>query len=378
VHPELNSWHVLDTNPHAFFTVHWMGRGPQPMWVNPLPEDGDAWFPFHPLDPEGLGYPLKNGDYVLMRGTLWQENNHAIGLNAWSSAPTVNHDGYTEMHPPDWIVRTLEPNPNARLTTGWTAQASPDVTGPQIAAPFPITPDFTLNSPTGKLQVRSFQRQVDSRFTNAASVVAVGEQLSAAMDQLNVNVVVQPTGSQQARFKGAWLVGWREIDTLDQVWVDDQTPNGAILSGDGEGWDWQVANVFSGTQAHRSALKQGLHQHYFLGAPAPRIVNYKDTLFAMVFLDPDNPPDEVMLQWHTSNWLIGAYWGANLIPNGINGTPPGQFMGPLPPSGEWVRLSVPVLGIAAGQVSIDGIAFALFGGRAIWDYAGVNKTSILE
>jgi hypothetical protein len=143
------------------------------------------------------------------------------------------------------------------------------VTGPQINAGFSITPDFTINSPTGKLQVRTVERQIDHRFTIPISVVTIGEQISATQDSVNVTLVVQPTGSQQARFKGAWLVGWREIDEFDQIWVDDQTPAGASLLADGESWDWEGDNVFSGTLAHRSALKQSIHQHYFLGAPNP-------------------------------------------------------------------------------------------------------------
>jgi hypothetical protein len=254
--------------------------------------------------------------------------------------------------------------------------ASPGVIGPQLTADQTITPDFKLNSPTGKLQVRTVKRLVDSRFTNTASVVAVQEQLSAAQDHVDVHVAVQP-GLQQARFKGAWLVGWRQVDVSDQVWVDDQTPAGATLFGDGEGWDWQEDNVFSGQLAHRSALKQGIHRHGLIGAASPMVAYSLDTLIAMVFLDPDNPPDEVMLQWHTTDWVSRAYWGANLIGWGADGTTQRHFMGPLPASGEWVLLWV--LAEAVGiNGAVDGIAFTLHGGRAIWDYAGVNKSSVFQ
>ena len=308
-----------------------------------------------------------------MRGTLWQEDNHGIGgAGLWSSAPTVNHDGYTEMHPPDWIVRVREPHSNARLTARRTAPASPAVTGPQITTDFSITPDFKPTSATGKLQVRTVERLVDQRFTNAASVVNVREQIAATQDQVDVHVVIQPTGTQQARFKGAWLVGWREVDTFDEVWVNDSTPLATTVSGDGEGWDWQAGNVFAGTLAHHSPLRQGLHQHYFLGARVPMTVDRLDTLFAMVFLDPDNPPDEVMLQWHTMDWLSRAYWGANLIGFGTDGTTQRHFMGPLPASGEWVRLAVPAQSVGING-AVDGMAFTVHGGRAIWDYAGVRR-----
>jgi hypothetical protein len=394
VHGELNAWHVHDTNPcgvfplppHGFFSVHWRGRGQQPAgWIIPdwqkYPDwqnvdDYDAWFPFDPLDPEGLGWPLRKGMYILMRGTIWQEDNHGSLTPGWSSPPTVGYDGGTEMHPPDWIVRVREPHANARLTTWRTAPASPDVTGPQITVDNTIRPDFAPSA-TGLLRVRRCQRLVDPRFTYDASVVCVREQVSA--DHVDVQVVVQPTGTEQARFKGAWLVGWSELDEADQVWVDDQTPAGATLLADNETWDWETDNVFSGSRAHRSALKAGMHQHYFYRAATPLVSEATDILFATVFLDPDNPPDEVMLQWHTTDWLSRAYWGANLINWGTDGTSQRRHIGPLPPSGEWVRLTVLAQDVGIDATTpIDGMAFTLHGGHVTWDYAGVNKASIYQ
>lgn len=225
--------------------------------------------------------------------------------------------------------------------------------------------------------MRTVQRLADPRFTYDASVVSVREQVSG--DHVDVHVVVQPTGTEQARFKGAWLVGWSELDEADQVWVDDQTPAGATLLADNETWDWETDNVFLGSRAHRSALKKGMHQHYFCGAANPIISEATDVLFATVFLDPDNPPDEVMLQWHTTDWLSRAYWGANLISWGTDGTSGRRHIGPLPPSGEWVRLTVLAQDVGIDATTpIDGMAFTLYGGRATWDYAGVNKASIYQ
>jgi hypothetical protein len=320
LHGELNSWHVNDTKLGSLFTDHFKGRGQQPaFWVNPLPRDGDAWFPFNPLDPEATGEPLKVGDYVMLRGTIWQENNHAIDTSEWSLAPTINHDGYSEMHPPDWVARVRPPNPNARLTVGRIAKASPAISGPQISVNVQVPLDFSPSSPERKLQLRSFKRLVDTRCTNFATVISVTEQPS--VDHLDIQVVIQPNGTDQARFKACWQLGWSEVDQLDQVWVDDETPAGATLAGDNEGWDWRGDNVFTGKLSHQSVLRQGMHQHYFYGAATPLAVNYQDSLFAMVFLDPDNPPDEVMLQWHSPADWVRAYWGANLLNWGVDAPP---------------------------------------------------------
>ena len=113
-----------------------------------------------------------------------------------------------------------------------------------------------------------------------------------------------------------------------------------------------------------------MHQHYFYGATTTLTVTTGDTLFAYAYLDPANPPTEVMLQWHTDNWEHRAYWGANNISWGQNGTVSRQYMGDLPPTGQWVRLDVPASAVGLEGASIDGMAFTLFDGRATWDYSG--------
>jgi hypothetical protein len=46
-------------------------------------------------------------------------------------------------------------------------------------------------------------------------------------------------------------------------------------------------------------------------------------------------------------------------------------MGPLPFSGEWVRLEVPASTLGLAGKSVTGISFALCNGQATWDCAGV-------
>ncbi|HTE16270.1 MAG TPA: Ig-like domain-containing protein, partial [Burkholderiales bacterium] len=157
----------------------------------------------------------------------------------------------------------------------------------------------------------------------------------------------------------------------DTVWVDDAVPAGSTASGP-EGWNWVSSNPapFSGSVAHRSAITAGMHQHLFINATTTLSVGAGDTLFAYVYLDPANPPSEVMLQWNDGNWEHRAYWGANAINWGIDGTANRRFMGPLPPLGQWVKLEVPAALVGLAGRVIHGMAFTLFNGRATWDYAG--------
>ena len=46
-------------------------------------------------------------------------------------------------------------------------------------------------------------------------------------------------------------------------------------------------------------------------------VGSNDVLVAWVYLDPANPPQEIMLLWNDGDWSQGAYWGTNLINFGI-------------------------------------------------------------
>ncbi len=155
------------------------------------------------------------------------------------------------------------------------------------------------------------------------------------------------------------------------VWVDDAVPTGASTGGN-EGFVWVSANPvpFSGSKAHQSALAAGTHQHYFANARTKLVPATGDTLFAYVYLDPVNPPRQVMLQWYDGSWEHRAYWGPSLIPWGGGGGVGGRYIGALPAVGQWVRLEVPAALVGLEGRAINGMAFSLFDGRATWDNAG--------
>jgi hypothetical protein len=159
----------------------------------------------------------------------------------------------------------------------------------------------------------------------------------------------------------------------DEVWVGDALPAGALATAEGgDSWSWTSGNPtpYSGALAHQSAFAGGLHQHYFSGAQTTMTVAAGDTLIAYVYLDPASPPSQVMLQWNDGQWYSRAYWGANVISWGVDGTASRRYMGPLPAAGQWVRLEVPAATVGLEGHVVNGMAFTLFGGRAIWDHAG--------
>ena len=156
----------------------------------------------------------------------------------------------------------------------------------------------------------------------------------------------------------------------DIVWVDDAVPAGATQVGT---WNFVSENPtpFSGSSAHQSDLAAGFNQHFFYNASDKLVIGTGDTLFAYVYLDPSNPPTEIMLQWYQSGtWQHRAYWGANLINFGTDGAASRMYMGSLPGAGGWVRLEIPASAVGLEGATISGMAFSNYGGRVTWDYAG--------
>ena len=144
------------------------------------------------------------------------------------------------------------------------------------------------------------------------------------------------------------------------------------MSDGGDSWTWISANPtpFSGSLASQSNILSDFHQHYFYGATNTLTINTGDTLIAYVFLDPANVPSEIMLQWNDGDWPHRAYWGANNIALGNDGTASRRFMGALPSAGQWVRLEVPASVVGLEGRTLNGMAFTLYGGHATWDHAG--------
>jgi hypothetical protein len=129
---------------------------------------------------------------------------------------------------------------------------------------------------------------------------------------------------------------------------------------------------------HRARLAAGLHQHLFAGASETMTLGEGEVLYAWVYLDPDHPPQTLMLQWHSAgSWEHRAYWGANLMAFGQDGAPSRRRIDDeLPPRGRWIRLDIApsAVGLAPGAV-IDGMAFTLFDGRAAYGPSGRRSAS---
>ncbi len=187
-------------------------------------------------------------------------------------------------------------------------------------------------------------------------------------------VRVQLSGSNYLSLAEVKVFGVAGTPPAETVWVEDSVPGGASTWGDwGDAWTWIGSSPapYSGSLAHQSNLTSGPHQHYFYNAPSTLSINPGDSLFAYVYLDPSNPPSEVMLQFNDGTWEHRAYWGPDQLNYwGTAGTASRRSMGSLPAAGQWVRLEVPASSVGLEGRTLNGMAFTLYGGRATWDRAG--------
>ena len=117
----------------------------------------------------------------------------------------------------------------------------------------------------------------------------------------------------------------------------------------------------------------------------PLVPAENDHFYAYVYLDPKNPPRQIVMQWHDHRgWEHRAYWGANLHNPGAgaHGTVRLRPMGPLPAPGKWARLEVPIMavGFAPGSPwpTIHGWGFVVNRGSAYFDQCGLAKPILVQ
>ena len=271
--------------------------------------------------------------------------------------------------------------PYSTIATATTA-AGLDTTPPTVPSGLTGTAtgstgiDLSWNASTDNVGVTGYRVFRDGVRVGALVGTSFADAGLSASTTYRYTVSAFDAAGNESAQSSALSVTTRAATGTDTVWVDDALPAGAVPDSSGvDAWTWVSAYPlpFSGGLAHRSGIAAGLHQHYFYAATSTLTVGVGDRLFAYVYLDPSNPPSEVMLQWNDGSWEHRAYWGANSIAWGTDGTVGRRWMGALPAVGQWVRLEVPAALVGLEGRTLNGMAFTLYDGRATWDRAG--KTS---
>jgi hypothetical protein len=162
------------------------------------------------------------------------------------------------------------------------------------------------------------------------------------------------------------------VTTVEQVWFEDGFPQGAEVGSTGHPLTYVDTPVASGTKSLKRG-GPGTAQDYYNAGATPFEVPQDPVFSVHVYLDPADPPDEVMIQFHSDQWKHRAIWGQDLIEFGTRGTTERHVAGPLPDAGKWVKLEVrgSSIGLAPGT-KIAGYAFTVHGGTVYFDKLGVS------
>ena len=162
----------------------------------------------------------------------------------------------------------------------------------------------------------------------------------------------------------------------DTVWFEDAFPPEAKVEVAGEPTQFvtqEQGPVFSGKRALKRTAT-GVAQDFFASGGRYDIPP-NGKLSVHCYLDPQNPPKAVMLQFHTAGWNHRAVWGEEgAIPFGKVRTPERVKVGALPEAGKWVKLEVDAarLGLKPGM-KVSGYAFTQFGGTVTWDRLAMSS-----
>jgi len=161
------------------------------------------------------------------------------------------------------------------------------------------------------------------------------------------------------------------------IWFEDDFPEGKLITvgGDVKFTNQKEGPVFKGKKSLTRTVKNTVGQDVLTGVKN-LIIPRNGTFFVHCFLDPENPPEAIMLQFFVNGWNHRAVWGDHeKIGWGKKGTHQRVVMGELPETGKWVQLKFPASKIGLSpKTKVTGFALTQFSGTVSWDHLGISST----
>ncbi len=161
------------------------------------------------------------------------------------------------------------------------------------------------------------------------------------------------------------------------IWFEDEFPQGKLVTvgGDAKFTDAKEGPVFKGKKSRTRNVKNEVGQDVLTEAKN-LIVPRNGTFFVHCFLDPENPPEAIMLQFYVNGWNHRAVWGDHeKIGWGKAKTHERVVMGKLPETGKWIELKFPASQIGLSpKTKVTGFALTQFSGTVNWDHFGISVT----
>jgi len=230
-----------------------------------------------------------------------------------------------------------------QLYAFFVSAADPPMDGNKLLTP----PILQLSTPAQKNQLADFAAQIGAAETRIRTAIAT-------LNYQDPATQTPPPAVMES----------------DTIWFDDAFPSQAKVESVGGPTTWVAGDegaVFSGQRALRRKAKD-LGQDFFTSGVSFEIPP-NGKISVRCFIDPDDEPKAVMLQFYVGGWNHRGVWGLEgAIPFGQVRTPQNVRVGELPKPGEWVRLEVAAekLGLKPGM-KVTGFAFTQFGGTVSWD-----------
>lgn len=191
-----------------------------------------------------------------------------------------------------------------------------------------------------------------------------------------------PAGSQ-IKYSGGTVPGQYKLVAFlssgQQRWFEDANLTGSTVTSSGGTWQFlgpgtvPVKQVGSGILAIFGPSAAAQHFYQMLGATDTLQINLDDNIIVHLFYPSTNPPQEMMVQFHVTDstgWEHRAYWGANLIASGVNGTPSRWRIDNLPAADSWKRFEFPAKLLDLEGRVLDGLRFDLYDGEGAFDMVG--------
>lgn len=153
------------------------------------------------------------------------------------------------------------------------------------------------------------------------------------------------------------------------VLLDGALPAESLAEGE---WLWETEAASGGVRVHGHPAGAGLQRH---GVSFPPVTVPVGSLITQrVWLDPADPPRGISLRLALEGGReIGVYWEGEeevFTPRGFREM---WYYGELPVYGEWVTLEVLAEDLDLRDLTVTGLGFETFDGRALW-----GKTAFVE
>jgi hypothetical protein len=220
---EQPTWHIVDTPPVSIFGCycpHAKGLGTPPVaWRTQVthptidPMTAYAFSPMAGIESitrADATAPLRFGDYVLAKATLYQDSPHG-DPGCFPRAPWDS--GWLELHSIDWIAKA---SPPSRATTaGRVAVCASRGTGAQTIEQ-DVSPPPAWFAPHDSSDSLHYCTLIDERFTTPGQVS--GLQIRQSIPgTIHVSLTLNPSSSQDAAFTASIVMWWAQPNnqTLD-------------------------------------------------------------------------------------------------------------------------------------------------------------------